>query len=233
MTSPEPAQQPEGLIAELPLLARLSREDRQALASRARLRSYPASAVIFREGEPGDSLHVIVSGRVRIVVSSGAGDEATVAVLGPGDCFGELSLLDGLPRSASAVASIATRTFVVTRDAFVAWLNDRPSAGLAIMETLSLRLRRTDQALADMVFLDLNRRLAKRLVQLAEVQDPEAARANRRIRVPVTQSELASMLGVSRESVNKQVNAYARDGLVSLSRGAVTIDDLAALRRQV
>jgi CRP-like cAMP-binding protein len=232
MTSQEPAQQPEILIAELPLLARLSKDDRQALASRARMRSYPAATVIFREGEPGDSLHVIVSGRVRIVVSSGSGEEATVAVLGVGDCFGELSLLDGLPRSASAVTSIATRTFVVTRDAFVEWLTDRPSAGLAIMETLSLRLRRTDQALADMAFLDLNRRLAKQLVQLAEVQDLEGARSNQRIRVQVTQSELASMLGVSRESVNKQVNAFARDGLVSLSRGAVTVEDLGSLRRQ-
>jgi CRP-like cAMP-binding protein len=222
--------QPEHLVAELPLLARLPREDRQALASRARLRSFSAGTVIFAEGSPGDSLHVVVEGRVRIVVSSGAGDEATVALVGPGDCFGELSLLDGLPRSASAVASVATRTFVVTRDIFVEWVSERPAAALAILETLSLRLRKTDQALADLAFLDLEHRLAKQLISLAAVHDLDAAHNGSTLRLQVTQGELASMLGVSRESVNKQLNAFSRKGWVTLSRGSVTITEMDALR---
>ena len=222
--------QPDRYIVDLPLLARLNRDDRQALASRARLRSYRTGTVIFGEGEPGDSLHVVVEGRVRIVVSSGSGDEATVAIVGPGDCFGELSLLDGLPRSAAAVASATVKTFVVTRDVFVEWLQERPAAALAIMETLSLRLRRTDQALADMAFLDLTHRLAKQLLTLAAVHDLETALNNGTLRLQVTQGELASMLGVSRESVNKQINLFARQGWVALSRGAITINDMAALR---
>lgn len=227
-----PASQPEQLMRDLPLLARLPGEDMRALASRGRMRSYPAGTTIFSEGERGDSLHVVVEGRVRITVTSGAGDEATVAMVGPGDCFGELSLLDGRPRSASAIASTPTKTFMVTRDGFVEWVKERPAAALAIMETLSLRLRRTDEALADLAFLDLAHRLAKQLIALASIHTSDGPpKLDPPVRISVTQGELASMLGVSRESVNKQLNLFAREGLLTLSRGAVTLLDPEALRR--
>jgi len=229
--SQEENGKPESIVGGLPLLARLPRDDRQALASRARLRHYPAGTTIFGEGETGDSLHVVVEGLVRIAVTSGSGDEATVAVVGPGDCFGELSLLDGRPRSASAIASVATKTFVVTRETFVDWISERPAAALAILETLSLRLRKTDQALADMAFLDLTHRLAKQLLTLAAIHEIETALDGGTLKLNVTQGELASMLGVSRESVNKQLNVFARSGWVTTSRGAVTLNDMAALRQ--
>lgn len=221
--------QPEQIIRDLPLLARLPREEMRALAARGRMRSYAPGATLVAEGEPGNALHVVVEGRVRISVTSGLGDEAIVAVIGPGDCLGELSLLDGRPRSASAIASVATKTFVVTREAFVAWVSERPAAALALLETLSLRLRRADEALADFIFLDLPHRLAKQLLQLARMQHPEASDVDG-ARLQVTQSELAAMLGVSRESVNKQLNLFAREGWLALARGAVAIKDAAALR---
>ena len=225
------AAQAEQYISDLPLLARLPQQDMRALASRGRMRTYPAGTTIFSEGERGDSLHVVVEGRVRITVTSGSGDEATVAMVGPGDCFGELSLLDGRPRSASAVASTNTKTFVVTREAFTGWVNERPAAALAILETLSLRLRRTDEALADLAFLDLAHRLAKQLIALASMHTPEGApRLEPPVRISVTQGELSSMLGVSRESVNKQLNAFAREGWLTLARGAVILQELEALR---
>lgn len=227
----KPASDPEDLIRDLPLLARLPPEDMRALAARGRMRSYPTGTTIFGEGEKGDSLHVVVDGRVRICVTSGSGDEATVAMVGPGDCFGELSLLDGRPRSASAVTSSPTKTFVVTRDAFVAWVSERPAAALALLETLSLRLRRTDEALADLAFLDLAHRLAKQLITLASMHTADGPPPMEPpIRINVTQGELASMLGVSRESVNKQLNAFAREGWLKLSRGAVTLFKPDALR---
>ena len=224
-------QTAEQLIADLPLLARLPAEDMRALASKGRMRNYSAGTTVFSEGEKGDSLHVVVDGRVRITVTSGSGDEATVAMVGPGDCFGELSLLDGRPRSASAVASTATKTFVVTRDAFREWVTERPAASLAIMETLSLRLRRTDEALADLAFMDLAHRLAKQLIVLASMHTADGApKLDPPFRINVTQGELASMLGVSRESVNKQLNAFAREGWLTLSRGAVILQKPDALR---
>lgn len=224
MTTESKASQ-DAYIRDLPLLARLPEADLHALASGGRVRRFPAGAMIFREGDPGDSLHVVVEGRVRITVLSGTGSEATVATVETGDCFGELALLDGKPRSATATATSATKTFVVTRIDFVRWLNERPSAALALLETLSLRLRRTDEALADLTFLDLPHRLAKQLLRMS-VPDAKGERPP----VKVTQGELASMLGVSRESVNKQLNVFAREGWIRLSRGKIAVVDSEALR---
>lgn len=225
-------RQTEDLFRDVPLLAKLPEAELRALASRGRVRSYPSGAVLFREGDPGDSLHVVMEGGVRISVLSPAGEEATVALLGQGEFVGDLALLDGRPRSASAIASGPTKTLVVTRDDFTHWLTERPRAALALLEALSLRFRRTDEALADLAFLDLPRRLAKRLVDLAAAH-PEV-QAQRRLpeslRLRITQAELASMLGVSRESVNKQLNQFAREGWLSLGRGSVTLNDIEALR---
>jgi len=215
--------QHEQLIRDLPLLARLPEEELHALASRGRVRTHPAGTTIFRQGDPGDSLHVVIEGSVRITVLSPTGEEATLALLGPGESCGELSLVDGRPRSASAIASQETKTLVVARNDFLGWLSERPRAALALLETLSLRMRRTDEALADLAFMNLTHRLAKRLLDLA-------ARHPRGSSLRITQSELAAMLGVSRESVNKQLNLFAREGWVALGRGSVTLKDPAALR---
>ena len=219
---------PQGsYIRDLPLLARLPEGDLQALASRGVLRRFAAGSVIFREGDPGDALYVVVEGQVRITVLSGSGNEAIVATITTGDCFGEFALLDGRPRSATATAIPATGTFVVARRDFVDWLSGRPAAALALLETLSLRLRRTDEALADLTFLDLEQRLAKQILRLSTAsQDGKGDR----IPVRVTQAELASQLGVSRERVNKQLNGFARNRWLSLARGTITVLDAAALR---
>jgi CRP/FNR family transcriptional regulator/CRP/FNR family cyclic AMP-dependent transcriptional regulator len=221
----------EAIIRDVPLLARLPEADLRDLASRGRVQSYRSGVTLFREGDPGDALHVVIGGNVRVVVLSPEGSEATVAMLGPGEFVGDLALLDGRPRSASAVASEPTKTLVVTRDDFADWLSRRPKAALALLETLSLRVRRTDEALTDLSFLDLPHRLAKRLWDLAAARSSQGGghvRANVRLRI--TQAELASMLGVSRESVNKQLNAFARAGLLKLGRGSVTLLDPEALR---
>ena len=215
--------QHEQLIRDLPLLARLPDEDLRALAACGRIRTYAAGSTIFREGDPGNSLHIVVQGSVRISVLSPTGEEVTLALLGPGESCGELSLVDGRPRSASAIASQATKTLVVTRNDFLRWLSERPSAALALLETLSLRMRRTDEALADLAFMDLPHRLAKRLLDLATHHSKD-------LRLSLTQSELAAMLGVSRESVNKQLNSFAQEGWVALGRGSITLKDPAALR---
>jgi CRP-like cAMP-binding protein len=217
------------MIREVPLLARLGEEDLRALAARGRVHEYAAGAVIFREGGPGDSLHVVIEGDVRIGVLAATGEEVTVALLGPGEFVGDLALLDGRPRSASAVAQRPAKTLVVTRDNFRGWLGERPGAALALLETLSLRVRRADEALADLAFLELPQRLAKRLLLLASDQ-AQGGLAGARLRI--TQSELGSMLGVSRESVNKQLNRFARQGWITLGRGSVTLRDVGALRAE-
>jgi CRP-like cAMP-binding protein len=215
----------EQLFRDVPLLAKLAEEDLRALAGQGRANAHRSGAVIFREGDPGDSLHIVVEGAVRIVVLSPEGVEATVALLGPGEFVGHLALIDGRPRSASAIASGATKTLVVTRDDFLAWLSQRPTATLALLEAMSVLLRRTDEILTDLAFLPLQQRLAKRLLDLSETRAD-----GRSGRIRITQSELASMLGVSRESVNKQLNAWARAGWLRLGRGSVTLLNAESLR---
>jgi CRP-like cAMP-binding protein len=220
----------DSIVRRVPLLARLSEGDRRALASRGRIQSYRGGAVIFQEGDPGDALHIIIEGSVRVMFASRSGEEVELALLGPGECVGDLALFDDQPRSATAIASQATRTLVVTRASFSRWLAEHPGAARALLETLSLRLRRTDEALADLAFADLTTRLAKRIIDLdIELQEP-AARGDADGRIRITQGELAAMLGVSRESVNKQLNAFAREGWIHLGRGQITIRDRDALR---
>ena len=119
-----PANEPsnDAYIRDLPLLARLPDEDLKALASRGRVRRFNAGTTIFHEGDPGDAIYVVVDGRIRMSRLSGSGTEATLALIGAGDCTGELSLFDGRPRSATATTMQATRAFVVSRDDFVNWV---------------------------------------------------------------------------------------------------------------
>lgn len=213
-------------MRRVPLLARLTAEDVRTLAARGRLRRFKAGETIVREGEAGTSLFVLLEGDARILVSSPTGEEATVAHLGPGDCIGEFSVLDGLPRSATAVATVPVSAISVTREDFREWLTERPQAAFSLLEELSLRLRRANQGLADHLFLGLSQRLARRLVNLAGSHGKDTGDG---LRVRITQAELASMLGVTRESVNKELQAFAGRGWLSTARGAITIHDLEAL----
>jgi CRP/FNR family cyclic AMP-dependent transcriptional regulator len=224
-------QEHEQVLVDLPLLAKLPHEDLRQLAAIARVQNYRAGAVIVRQGEPGDSLHAIVEGSVRIDVVSPSGAETTMAVMGPGECFGELAILDGRPRSANATAIQPTKTLVVTRADFIHWLADKPTSALLLLETMSLRLRSTNEAFVDLAFFDLSHRLARRILRLAE---PRGFTSGVRpgSRVNITQGALASMLGVSRESVNKQLGQFAHNGWIELGRGYIEVKDPEAMRNQ-
>jgi CRP-like cAMP-binding protein len=216
------SEDPGTLMRQVPLLALLADDDIRALAFRGRNKSYLAGDAIFSEGEAGDEMHVVVRGSVRVHRLADTGSDVTLAILGPGECVGEQALLDNLPRSANARALQETRTFTVSRDVFMQWVTERPGAALALLETLSIRLRRSNEKVADLMFLDLGHRLSKTLLSMAGESTPG--------RVFVTQAALGQLLGVSRESVNKQLQLFVRDGLVSLSRGSVVILDRAGLR---
>lgn len=217
------SEDPGAIMRQAPLLALLNDEDIRALASRGRGRSYLPGDAIFAEGELGDEMHVVVRGSVRIHRLADTGSDVTLAVLGPGECVGEQALLDNLPRSANARAIQETRTFTVSRDVFMEWLRERPGAALALLETLSLRLRKSNEKVADLMFLDLAQRLSKTLLSLSDGNQPG--------HVVTTQAALGQLLGVSRESINKQLQAFTRDGLLSKSRGLILIMDPDRLRR--
>jgi CRP-like cAMP-binding protein len=185
---------------------------------------FPRNGPLAVADQVGEEQPSLAAGELLRVV-----EVAVLALLGPGECLGEMALFDGKPRSTTATATEATMTFMVSRGDFVAWVSERPAAALALLETLSLRLRRANENMTDLVFLDLSQRLAKELVRLAAAVESGGKAA----RIQVTQGELASMLGVSRESVNKQLNQFAREGWIKLGRGAVTVLDPGALRRFV
>ena len=222
-------QEHEQVLVELPLLAKLPHDDLRSLASIARVQNFRTGAVIFRQGEPGDSLHAIVEGSVRIDVVSPSGAETMMSLMGPGECFGELAILDGRPRSANATAVQPTKTLVVTRADFIHWLADKPRSALLLLETMSLRLRSTNEAFVDLAFFDLSHRLARRILRLAEPRDATGM-LRHGARLTITQSGLASMLGVSRESVNKQLGHFAERGWIELGRGYIEVKDQESMR---
>lgn len=227
MANPQAPASRIQLLRQAPLLSRISDADAGALAGRGKERIWKAGATIFREGDPGDGMAVVVEGRVRVSLMSEDGDEMTLGYVEPGECIGDLAVLDGRPRSATATAVEETRLFVVTREAALGWLQERPGAAIALLETVALRLRRADQALAELSFLNLPHRAARRLLRL--VDEGPAPKGGAPV-VAVTQAELAGQLGVSRESVNKQLRAFEREGLVRLGRGTVTLLDVPRLR---
>jgi CRP/FNR family transcriptional regulator, cyclic AMP receptor protein len=213
------------------LFAHVDEEGLRALAARMRPRRFRRGEVIFHQDDLGDSLQVVVSGSVKIVLPSEEGEEAIIASLQPGDFFGELALLDGAPRSTSASAIEATETLALPREHFLQLLSEDPSMVRALLGGLAAELRRLTGHVAELHFLDLAGRLAIRLVRLAREAHPQA-QGRCELNWPFTQSDLASMIGGTRQSVNKLLSGLVDDGLLAIERDTLIITDLAALEHR-
>ena len=219
------------VVRSLRQCALFKRVDEGALlhvARHLRRRRFRRNEVIFHQGDPGDSLHVVVSGSVKVVLPSAEGEEAIIATLRPGDFFGELSLLDGSPRSATVMALDAAETMALPRSVFHELLDKDPGLRDALLEGLAHELRRLTGHVEELHFLDLAGRLAMRLTRLAREMDPTSAEV--RLDWPYTQSDLASMIGGTRQSVNRLLSGLVDDGLVVIERDTLIIPDVEALR---
>ncbi|MDY6836138.1 MAG: Crp/Fnr family transcriptional regulator [Chloroflexota bacterium] len=210
------------LLAQVPLFASANGEDLAELACRMSQRTYRRGEGIFRQGDPGSTLFIIQSGQVKISASSAEGEEAVFAILSEKDFFGELSLFDGKPRSASAVALTVTRTLLLCRADFVEVISKCPELAMNVLSALSTRLRRADLLVEDAVFLDLPTRLAKRLLELGECHGLRTEKGLE-IELCLTQQDLADVVGVSRVAVNKQLSVYQDGGIIHLSRQRITL----------
>lgn len=228
MPNAESAGDLAGALQGTSLFRGVGTVDTAALAAMGIERRVARGVRIVDQGDAGDALHTILSGSVRVAMLSPDGIEATLAILRPGDSFGELALFDGEPRGATVVALTVVRTLVVPREAFARWLTDRPHVSGALLRALSQRLRRTDALLADFSFVGLPARLARRLIDLHESQGVEGKAEGGTVKI--TQADLATMLGVSRESVNKELGLLADAGVLQPRRGAVDLLGLSALR---
>lgn len=220
------------LLAQIPLFAGLSSGERAALSDALRKRRYARGEVIFHQDDPGASLYILAEGQVKIVLTSSEGKQKTLALLGPGDFFGELSLLDEEPRSADAVAVEECHLLILGREQFLPFLKAHPEAALKLLAALCHRLRRTDQLVQDAAFLDVPGRLAKAVLELAETQGKREA-TGIVITPRLNQGDLATLVGATRESVNKWLGFYEQRGLLRYERGKITVLRPEELRRRV
>lgn len=213
------------------LFAHVNDDGLALVADQMRRRKFRRGEVIFHQGDGGDSLQVLVEGGVKIVLPSEDGEEAIIATLKPGDFFGELAVLDGAPRSSTAIAIEPTTTLALPHDRFLALIAEDPQLVRALLKSLAAELRRLTGHVEELHFLDLRGRLSTRLARLARESDPDS-RGRVTLDWPFTQSDLAAMVGGTRQSVNRLLSDLVDEGLLSIERDTLIITDLAALEAQ-
>jgi CRP/FNR family transcriptional regulator, cyclic AMP receptor protein len=192
---------------------------------------FPRGYSVFAEGEPGDRLYIIVSGKVKLGRRSSDGRQNILAVMGPSDMFGELSIFDPGPRTSSATTITKVRAVSMDRDALKAWITDRPEIAEQLLRVLARRLRRTNDNIADLIFTDVPGRVAKQLLLLAQrFGTPEGAALH--VTHDLTQLELAQLVGSSRETVNKALVDFAQRGWIQCNGKSMLISDPERLSRR-
>jgi CRP-like cAMP-binding protein len=214
-----------------PLFAALDAEAAAALRATLKETPVPKGEVLFQEGEPGDRMYVIMDGKVKLGQTSSDGRETLLGVLGPGEMFGELSLFDPGLRTSTATALTDAVVLGMGHDQLGPWLAGRPEVAASLLQALARRLRRTNEAMADLVFSDVPGRVAKALMDLGEkfgTVTPEGLMVTH----DMTQEELAQLVGASRETVNKALADFAQRGWIRLESRQVLILDVERLGRR-
>lgn len=228
-TRAEPA-----LLAQVGLFADLTPAELVGLASLMRPRLFARDEVIYLRGDPGTAFYVIATGKVKITLTSPGGKELILRRLGPGGFHGELALLDDEPRSADAITTEASMLLVLQRDAFRQFLADHPGVATRLLGTVSQYLRRNAELIQDATFLDVPARLARILLELAgrpgdgALPPPGAVIPDR-----IKQGELASLVGATRESVNKWLGSFEKQGLISYDKGRITLLRPSGLKQRI
>ena len=225
-------------LRRLPLFARLSDEELGDLAGRIRPRTFKRAEVIFRKDDPGTHLYLVLEGAVKIALPGEFGQEALVAIMRPGDFFGELALFDRSPRSATAVALDDTRAALLAGEDFIAFLERHPSAVRVVLETLARTVRRLSDRVEHLTFLDVPSRVAKYLLDLAQASALSDGTAKPGAVAPMlelslTQDELAAFVGASRVSVNRVLGDLERREIVAIKRRRISIKDPERLAKEV
>ena len=212
------------VLKRVPLFADLSEADLARFGEVTREREYPKNSVILFEDDPGDALYIVSTGQVKVVLIGEDGREVILSVLGDGDFFGEMSLIDDEPRSAHVIAMRDSHLLVLRRDDFQLQLEQHPKVALELLRVLVQRLRRADEKIGGLVLLDVNGRVAQLLLDLAEESGgPKITRK-------LTHHTIAQMIGSSRETVSRAMRELVERGLIDVSRREITIKDHDALR---
>jgi CRP-like cAMP-binding protein len=221
----------DDVLKSAPLFGELDDEAAAALRDSMDRTTVARGEVIFREGDEGDHVYVVVDGKVKLGRTSADGRENLLALLGPGSMFGELSLFDPGPRSATATAVTDTELLGLGHEDLLPWLSGRPEVARGLMLQLASRLRRANDVVADLVFSDVPGRVAKALLELSE-RFGSASPEGVRVAHDLTQEELAQLVGASRETVNKALADFASRGWLRLEPRSVVLRDVERLRRR-
>ena len=221
----------DSIIARIPLFERMSPEEREELRGMMSQTTRRRGEVLFNEGDSGDRLYILLTGKVKLGHTSVDGRENLLAVLGPGEVVGELTLFDPGPRSTTATAVATTELLALEHNQLMGFIDSHPTLAKDMLRALAVRLRRTNIALADLVFSDVPGRVAKALLDLAE---RFGAPTEDGIHVPhdLTQEELAQLVGASRETINKSLAEFVSRGWIRLEGRAVTLIDVERLKRR-
>jgi CRP/FNR family cyclic AMP-dependent transcriptional regulator len=217
---------------QVSLFADLPDEDIRALMAVARKKIFRAGEVIFHREDVGQYLYVIKEGKVNICLISPEGQEISLVVLGKKDFFGELAIFDGLPRSTDAIALERVECYTLERSEFHNAIMKNPKIAIQLLEILSKRLRKTDDKVEDLVVLDVYGRVAKKLLDLAHehgINTEDGIRIDMRL----TQQDLASMVGASRESVNKVLGYFTDKGYISSDKHKITLHRINELKQRI
>lgn len=208
------------------LLEGVPGEEVRRLVSVARRRTFSRGEVVFHQGDPADSLHLVSKGRFAIRVRTPLGDEATIGIRGPGESFGEMAIVGaGATRSATIEALEEAETFCVAQSEFGRLRREHPAVDQLLIEFLAAEVRELNAQLLDALFMPVERRVVRRLAELARVYGP----AGEMVVIPLTQDELASIAGTTRPTVNQALRTLELDGIVELGRGRTIIPDVDAL----
>jgi CRP-like cAMP-binding protein len=223
--------QEDEVVRRAPLFTAL--DDAQAASLRTSMDAVKISkgGVLFKEGDEGEHVYVIVDGKLKLGTSSGDGRENLLSILGPGEMFGELSLFDPGPRTSTATAVTDAKLLSLSHEKLIPWLKGNPEVSLHLLARLAQRLRRTNEAVGDLVFSDVPGRVAKALIDLG-ARFGKQTDEGLFVHHDLTQEELAQLVGASRETVNKALADFAGRGWLKLDGRAVLITDLDRLEKR-
>ena len=219
-------------LQKVPFFSELNKVEAEELSGRLVPRRFGVDQIIFHHGDPGGLLYIITVGKVKISHSTPDGQEALLAILGAGDFFGELALLDEFPRSATAEAMEQTEALTLHRDDFINHISQNPEFAYQVMRTLAKRIRHLNDQLSDVFFLDLNGRLARTLLNLAENHGRPISEGTL-IDIALTQTDLAEMTGATRVSVNKTLGRFRKARWVRVRGKHLILLDPNALRNLI
>ncbi|MGI9450593.1 MAG: Crp/Fnr family transcriptional regulator [Geminicoccaceae bacterium] len=218
------------LLADLDLFRKLRADELDRLVAFTRWARHGARSVLFCKNDPGTSMMVVRHGRVKVSTHGECGRELVLNMFGPGEVFGEIALLDGSSRTADAITIDDCELLVLDRRDFIPFLLEHPDASVRMLEVLTHRLRRTTLLLEDVAFREGPARLARRFLRLAEFSG-RSVDDGIFVDMPLSQQQLGDMVGMTRESINKQLKQWRDEGLIVWSRGYYTITDMDSLSR--